>query len=82
MIKRLFAPAKKDGTVVEFLPDADEMERTPVPPYARKTLHVLLTAFVVFGLWATFSEIDQVVVAHGKLINPTPNVVLQPLETS
>jgi HlyD family secretion protein len=74
--------AAKGKTVIEYLPDADEIERSPVPPLARITMHVLLLAFVAFGLWASFSQLDQVVVAQGRLVNPLPNVVVQPLETS
>jgi hemolysin D len=33
-------------------------------------------------LWASFSKIDQIVVARGRLVNPLPNVIVQPLETS
>lgn len=72
----------KDTTVIEFLPDADEIERSPLPRSARITLHVLLAALVSFLLWASFSEIDQVVVAHGRLVTPSANIVVQPLETS
>lgn len=67
---------------IEFLPDADEVERSPLPPMARITLHVLLAALLTFILWATFSEVDQVVVAHGRLVTPLPNIMVQPLETS
>ncbi len=69
-------------TVIEYLPDADEIERSPVPPAARMTLHVLLLGITAFGLWASYSQLDQVVVAQGRLVNPLPNVVVQPLETA
>ncbi len=69
-------------TIVEYLPDADEIERTPPPPYVRITLHVSVLALATFLIWASLSELDQVVVAQGKLINPLPNIVVQPLETS
>jgi HlyD family secretion protein len=72
----------KRGPVVEFLPDADEIERSPLPRYIRLTLHTMVAAVVVFVLWATFSEVDQIVTAKGKLVNPTQNVVVQPLETA
>lgn len=72
----------KGKTAVDYLPDADEIERSPVPPMARITLHLLLTCLVAFIVWATLSQIDQVVVAQGRLVNPMPNVVVQPLETS
>lgn len=70
------------ATVVEFLPDADEIERTPLPRLAQITLHVLLATLVSFLLWASLSEIDQVVVARGRLVTPLPNILVQPLETA
>ena len=68
--------------VVEYLPDADEIERSPLPPYARLTLHVLLAAIVAFFGWASFAKVDQVITAKGRLVTPLPNVVVQPLETA
>jgi HlyD family secretion protein len=80
---RANATSKSKGkTVVEYLPDADEIERSPVPRMAQLTLQVLIAAFVAFGVWASFSQLDKVVVAQGRLVNPLPNVVVQPLETS
>jgi len=67
---------------VEFLPDADEIELRPLPLVARVTLPVLAGALVVAALWASFSQIDMVVVAKGRLVNPLPNIVVQPLENS
>jgi HlyD family secretion protein len=72
----------KGKTVIEYLPDADEIERSPVPRLAQMTLHVLLLCFVSFGIWASVSQVDKVVVAQGRMVNPMPNVVVQPLETS
>ncbi|MBC7860822.1 MAG: hypothetical protein H7Z39_19020, partial [Burkholderiaceae bacterium] len=76
------APVKGGGPVVDFLPDADEIELRPLPAFARITLPVLAAGLLMAVLWATFSEVDQVVVGHGRLINPLPNIVVQPLETS
>jgi hemolysin D len=70
------------ATVTEFLPDADEIERRPLPRVARLTLYVVFAMLVSFIVWATISEVDRVVVAHGKLLTPLPNLVVQPLETS
>jgi HlyD family secretion protein len=81
-MRRLIGARRKGKTVVEYLPDADEIERNPVPRGAQVTMHVLLLAFVSFGVWASVSQLDQVVAAEGRLITPTPNVVVQPLETS
>ena len=72
----------KDATALDFLPDADAIERNPLPGYLRITVHMLALAVVLFVLWASFSEVERVVVASGRLVNPLPNIVVQPLETS
>jgi hemolysin D len=72
----------KKATVIEFLADADEIENSPLPVSARITLYVLLAALLSFVLWASFSELDRIVSAHGRLITPLPNIVIQPLETA
>ena len=74
--------AAADSTALEFLPDADEIERRPLPRVTRITLHTVAAAMTCFLLWASFSEIDLVVVAHGRMVTPLPNIVVQPLETS
>ncbi len=72
----------KDDTALDFLPDADAIERNPLPGYLRITTHMLALALLLFVLWASFSEVERVVVASGRLVNPLPNIVVQPLETS
>lgn len=72
----------QDRAVVDFLPDADEIERSPLPRGARFTLHALVGAMLAFGTWASFAKVDQVITARGRLVTPLPNVVVQPLETS
>ena len=71
-----------DPTDIEFLPDADEIERRPLPPYARITVHALATMLVCFLGWSSFAEIDEVVKAQGRLTTPLSNIVVQPIETS
>lgn len=71
-----------DPTDIEFLPDADEIERRPLPPYARITVHVLAAMLVCFLGWASVAEIDEVVKAQGRLTTPSANIVVQPIETS
>jgi HlyD family secretion protein len=85
VIRRLTSKANHppvDLTVIDFLPDADEIERRPLPKSARITLHVVAAAMASFLVWATFSQVDLVVVAHGRLVTPLPNIVVQPLDTS
>lgn len=71
-----------DAVAIEFLPDADEIERRPYPRSARITLHLLGAVVVTFLLWASLSEIDLVVSARGKLVTPLPNIVVQPMDTA
>jgi hemolysin D len=75
-------PPVDDPTEIEFLPDADEIERRPLPGYARITIHALGAMLICFIVWAGLSEIDEVVVAKGRLATPSPNIVVQPLETA
>lgn len=76
------ARKRGDAAEVDFLPDADAIERAPLPPSLRISLHVLAAAFLIFILWASFSQVEKVVVAYGRLANPESNIVVQPLETS
>lgn len=69
-------------TAIDFLPDADEIERRPLPPMARITVHLLIAALLSFFAWAWLSEVDLIVTAKGRLVTPLPNIVVQPLETS
>jgi hemolysin D len=80
--KRLDKTAAADTTEVEFLPDADEIERRPLPGYARITVHGLSAMLVCFLVWAHFAEIDEVVKAQGRLATPSSNIVVQPIQTA
>ncbi len=71
-----------DQAAIDFLPDADEIERRPLPAAARITMHVVLLAMLSFFAWAMVSDVDLIVVARGRLVTPLPNIVVQPLETS
>lgn len=71
-----------DQTEIDFLPDADAIERTPLPRFVRLTLHVLAAAFVTLIAWASLSHMEKIVTARGRLVNPQQNIVVQPLETS
>lgn len=64
----------------EFLPEARAIELREPHHASRLTLRVLLAMIVVALLWATFSDVDRVVTARGRLVNPLPNMVVQPLE--
>ncbi|MBI4754943.1 MAG: HlyD family type I secretion periplasmic adaptor subunit [Betaproteobacteria bacterium] len=64
----------------EFLPDAQAIELREPPLSRRLTLYALLVLVLAAVLWATFSDIDKLVIARGRLVTPLPNLVVQPLE--
>jgi hemolysin D len=68
--------------IAEFQSDAIEIETRPPPRLARITLYAVLAAIATALLWATVSRIDTIVAAQGKLVTTSPNIVVQPLETS
>ena len=74
--------ASDNKTAIDFLPDADEIELSPIPGPARLTLYLLLGMLLTFLVWASLFKVDQIVVARGRLVTPLPNIVVQPLETS
>jgi len=75
------APRQK-AAIAEFQPDAIEIERRPPPHVARLTLYAVAALIAVAVGWASVSRVDTIVVAKGKLITNSPNLVVQPLETS
>lgn len=81
LIHRLFG-ITNDPKAMAFLPDADEIERTPINRGVPVVLQALVVMLVVLIFWASLSEIDQVVTARGKLVTPMPNIVVQPIETA
>jgi hemolysin D len=42
----------------------------------------LLVALLSFLVWSIYTNVDQVVIARGRLITPLSNILVQPLETS
>ena len=66
--------------LAEFLPDAQALEHDDPPGGARITLYALLALVVVALLWATFAQIDKLVIGRGRLVTPLPNIVVQPME--
>ena len=77
------APTKKPSDwTVSFLPDADELEKTNLPGGVSATIYILVAMVAIGILWASLSEVDQIVTARGRLVTAQPNIVMQPLETA
>ncbi|MCF8506943.1 MAG: HlyD family type I secretion periplasmic adaptor subunit [Caulobacter sp.] len=68
--------------VTEFQSDAVEIERGPPPQVARLTTYTLLGLFATAVTWASWAEVDKIVTARGQLVPTTPQIVVQPFETS
>ena len=72
--------ARQEFTV--YLPDADEIEETPIASGYPITLYTLVALIASLALWAALTEIDQVVTTRGRLISTVPNIVIQSIETA
>lgn len=73
------APSLAD---LEFLPDPDAIEQRPLGGLTRAMLLTLSGMLFLGVVWASVSEIDEIVTAPGKLISAAPNLTVQPLETA
>lgn len=80
--KEIPQAAERPLAFSEFQSDADVIENRPLHGGVRWTLYALAGLLASALIWATVSDIDMVVVAHGKLVTPLSNIVVQPLETS
>lgn len=65
-----------------FLPDSDAIEQRPLGGLTRAVLGVLSVMLATGIVWASVSEIDEIVTAPGKLVSTVPNLTVQPLETA
>lgn len=72
----------KPQAVAEFQSDAIEVEERAPPRMARITLYCVVALILAAVAWASLARVDTIVTAQGKLIAVSPNVVVQPLETS
>ncbi len=65
-----------------FQPEAVALEQKPPRIVSRLVLYAAAALITTAVSWAALSEVDRVVVATGRLVTTTPNLVVQPLETS
>jgi hemolysin D len=76
------AAKRLDPAAVAFQPDSIMIEERPLPPAARSIVYLVAALIFSAAMWATFSKVDRVVTAQGKLITVDPLMVVQPLETA
>jgi HlyD family secretion protein len=68
--------------LVEFQPDAVEIEKRSVPGGARWTLYAVVALLICSVCWAWWAEVDRIVTAQGKLITTMAPVVIQTVSTA
>ncbi len=73
---------KLSKEVLEYQPDAVEIEEQPIPGKIRWVLYLILGSIVATVIGAIVFRVDRIVVASGKLITTSPTIVVQPLNTA
>lgn len=73
---------KLPDEILEYQPDAIEIEEKPVPGRIRWVLYLIFLFLIVTVVGAVVFKVDRIVVAEGRLITTTPTIVVQPLSTS
>ena len=68
--------------LIEFQPDAVEIEKQSVPGGARWTLYAVVALLICVVAWSYWAEVDRIVTAQGKLITTTSPVVIQTVNTA
>lgn len=71
-----------DAPLAGFQSAAGAIEHRPPPLVARGTLYLMVGLLVAAVLWASFSRVDQIVIAQGRIVTTAQTVVMQALETS
>lgn len=73
---------KLSEEILEYQPDAVEIEERPIPGKARWVLYVILASVVSAAIGAIVFKVDRIVAAEGSLITTSPTIIVQPLNTA
>jgi HlyD family secretion protein len=68
--------------ILEYQPDAVEIEDRPIPGTVRWVLYLILGSLIGALIGAVIFKVDRIVVAAGKLITTSPTIIVQPLNTA
>lgn len=71
-----------NSLLIEFQPDAVEIEKRSVPGGARWTLYIVIGLICAFVAWSSWAEVDRIVTAEGELITTESTVVIDTKLTS
>ena len=75
-------PSASRGIPAEMQGSAFAIEVAPIPRSARTTIWLVVAVLVCGLAWAQWAEMDEIVVAQGKLTTVVLPTVIQPLETA
>ena len=64
----------------EYQSDALELAARKLPWFGKSGIYLALLIVIIAIIWASCSEVDIIVVANGKLISSSQNIVMKPLE--
>ncbi len=73
---------KLSDEVLEYQPDAVEIEERSVPGSVRWVLYIIIGTLIGIVVGAATFQIDRIVTAQGKLITSSPTIVVQSLNTA
>lgn len=73
--------AVPEGPVVEFLPEALDIQEVPPSPIGRALLWTILITFATGGICTTLVRIDSVTTAHGKVVSSGDAIPIHLSET-
>ena len=72
-------PSASRGIPAEMQGSAFAIEVAPIPRSARTTIWLVVAVLVCGLAWAQWAEMDEIVVAQGKLTTVVLPTVIQPL---
>ena len=79
-----FIPKKNVPTIskeaLEFHPDAEELELTPLPRATRLVLHSILGLLTFLLIWSCIAKTDKVIPTMGKIVSSGKNIIVSPLQ--
>jgi HlyD family secretion protein len=79
---KLNKPRSIARSLIEFQPDAVEIEKRSVPGGARWTLYTVIALLAATVAWAYWAQVDRIVVARGSLVTTEPPIIIQPLSSA
>ncbi len=73
---------KDEKEILEYQPDAVEIEEKPVPGKVRWVLYLILLSILVTIVGAIVFKVDRIVVTEGELITSVPPLIVQPINVA